>query len=181
MGYDDDRADDFDEFDDDGSGFYGYDDDRRAAYRRALSDFIYDDYILNHDPRADDASDDREFFIEFADMVQHYDDTARGTHDDIDDDDRDFDDGTEFDANGDPVITYGVLIAVIDAVLDFGSFDDIPDDYDFGADEDDGLVIRPLPDGFSRHRFPLYNPFRQPCKRPRAFRIYGQHPDSPPV
>lgn len=169
MGYDDDRDDDWW---DDADGFYGYDDDRRAAYRRALGDFVYDDYAIDNDA----TRDDREFFIEFADMVQHYDATATGTHDDIDES-RTFDDGTEFDANGDPVITYGVIISVVDAILEFGSFDDIPDDYEFSAGDD----IPQIPDDFYRQRFPLYNPFKQRCKRPRAFRIDGRHPDSPPV
>lgn len=93
------------------------DDEHRAAYERARD------------------------YAEFASIVQHYDDTARGNHDDIDYDAPDHD-GTEYDYDGEPVLLIGitgplnndifvVLDSVVDAIIEFGSFDDIPDDYDF--------------------------------------------------
>lgn len=80
----------------------------------------------------------------FHDIIQHYDDTARPDHDDIDYNPADLDnlDGAEYDNNGDIVSLIGVIGGVIydicDAIEHYGSFDDIPDDYDFdGSDEDD--------------------------------------------
>lgn len=90
----------------------------------------------------------------FHNIVQHYDDTARGNHDDIDFDAATIDDldGTEYDNNGNPVKPIGTIGAVLidfggilsdicDAIEQFGSFEDIPDDYEFdpfASDEDDG-------------------------------------------
>lgn len=78
-------------------------------------------------------------YAEFANIVQHYDDTARPNHDDIDYDAPDHD-GTEYDDNGDIValvgVIGGVLYDIADAIEQFGSFDDIPDDYDFDDDDD---------------------------------------------
>lgn len=93
------------------------DDEQRAAYERAR------DYAA------------------FADIVQHYNDTARPDHDDIDYDSPDHD-GAEYDNDGQPVLLIGitgpydhdifiVLDSVADAIIEFGSFNDIPDDYDF--------------------------------------------------
>ena len=93
------------------------DDEQRAAYERAR------DYAA------------------FADIVQHFDDTARGNHDDIDFDDIDHD-GTEYDDNGNLVIpidladfiaanpAIGIIIAVCDSIDQFGTGDD---DYEFGG------------------------------------------------
>lgn len=80
-------------------------------------------------------------YATFADIVQHYDATARGNHDDIDYNAPDYD-GAEYDNNGEPVLLIGitgpydhdifiVLDSVVDAIVEFGSFDDIPDNYDF--------------------------------------------------
>ena len=78
-------------------------------------------------------------YAAFADIVQHYDDTARPDHDDIDYDSPDHD-GAEYDNNGDIValvgVIGGVLYDIADAIEQFGSFDDIPDDYDFDDDDD---------------------------------------------
>lgn len=103
-----------------------YDDnEQRAAYERAR------DYAA------------------FADIVQHYDDTARPDHDDIDYDAPDHD-GAEYDNDGELValvgIIGGVLYDIADAIDEFGSFDNIPDDYEFDpfasdetdCDDDDG-------------------------------------------
>lgn len=88
-------------------------------------------------------------YAAFADIVQHYDDTARPDHDDIDYDSPDHD-GAEYDNNGELVtlvgILGGVLYDIADAIEQFGSFDDIPDDYEFDplaadeadSDDDDG-------------------------------------------
>lgn len=91
------------------------DDERRAAYQRACD------------------------YAEFANIVQHFDDTARGNHDDIDYDSPDDHDGAEYDNNGERVLIVniaGVLDDICSAIEQFGNFNDIPDDYDFGYDDD---------------------------------------------
>jgi hypothetical protein len=104
----------------------GYDDDeQRAAYDRA-AEFARDNAA-------------------FHDIIQHYDDEARPDHDDIDYDPAGIDnlDGAEYDNDGDPVIPIGsvlidianTLYDICDAIDEFGSFDDIPDDYEFGSPE----------------------------------------------
>ena len=118
-------------------------------------------------------------YAEFANIVQHYDDTARGNHDDIDFDDIDHD-GTEYDDNGNIVTpidlddfiaanpAIGVIIAVCDAIDEYGSFNGIPDDYEFGFtpdDEDDSPTCQFLlyidlhgP----KNRCTRYNPYTAP-------------------
>ena len=165
-----------DDYDDD--DWYGYDDDRRAAYERAVGDFIYDDFVLGGD--YDESADgDADIYAEFANIVQQYDRVARPDHDDIDFDPASLDDndGVEYDHNGDIVITYGVILGVLDAIIDFGSFADIPDDFEFAEDD----PAFPIPDISGRFRFPLYNPRRPACKRRRGVHFYNPRPDTPPV
>jgi hypothetical protein len=103
-----------------------YDDDERAnAYERAINDY-------------DDDRVDRDFFIKFADIVQHYDDTARPAHDDIDFEPADYD-GYEYDFGGEPVTLYGLI--VINLGPAFGDiFDDYTDDpFDYLYDKLRGL------------------------------------------
>jgi hypothetical protein len=78
----------------------------------------------------------------FHDIVQHYDDTARGNHDDIDFDAASLDDvdGTEYDNNGHLVIVIdaeflAALSHIVIATHEYDGFDNIPDDYDFASDE----------------------------------------------
>lgn len=99
----------------------GYDDDEhRAAYDRA-AEFARDNAA-------------------FHDIIQHYDDTARPDHDDIDFDSAGIDnlDGAEYDQHGvavilvDPDIISNISTFII-ATYEHGGFDNIPDDYEFGA------------------------------------------------
>lgn len=95
----------------------------------------------------------RHIYHEFANIVQHYADTARPDHDDIDYDPIDYD-GAEFDHNGNRVTPTAnlnnVLRGVLDAIDQFGTFDDIPDDYD-------------LPDNFFH-----YDDYDDECSRDRG-------------
>lgn len=84
----------------------------------------------------------RHIYHEFANIVQHYHDTARPAHDDIDFDADDYD-GAEYDHNGERVEpagnVYDILSGIFGAIADYGSFNDIPDNYDlpdnfYGAD-----------------------------------------------
>jgi len=136
----------------------------------------------------------RYIFNEFAYIVHNYDDTADVDHDNLDNDDdiHDLDhlDGAEYDDNGDPVIQLGVIFGA--AVDEFGSWDDIPDDYEFPVDDD--YVQQRLAEFLNAavehfkfrisnniFQFPLYNPFRTPCKRPRGVYHYDPGRDTPPV
>lgn len=90
-------------------------DPQREAYQRAMGDYI-----------------------EFAKIVQHYDDTARPAHDDIDFEAGDLAqlDGEELDLDGNPVIQLSILLVTLaEAIEDFGSWEDIPDDYEFTDDD----------------------------------------------
>lgn len=90
-------------------------DPQREAYQRAVGDYI-----------------------EFAKIVQHYDKTARPAHDDIDFEAGDLTqlDGEELDIDGNPVIQLSIMfIHIAEAIEDFGTWDDIPDDYDFTAQD----------------------------------------------
>lgn len=163
----------------------GYDDDERAA--------AYQRYI----------------FAEFADIVQHYDDTARPDHDNIDytADDLNFHDGTEYDDNGDPVIKYGLIFFVFRRAddNDLNDYHDDYDDYDGSGDDnsrtdnnrftDDGAELAARffdlwgeADDYDHHppidnlfRFPLYDPRRGPCKRPYGFFYTSRDWGNPPV
>lgn len=145
------------------------DDEQRAAYERATFDHAT--------------------YIEFANIVQHFDDTARPDHDNIDfnyDHDINFDDinidtdqfdATEYDHNGLPVTLYGIIIYNFAFDDDDGDdpWDDYPDNYDVHTEEDD------YNDGRSHYRFPYYDPRGPTCKRPRATFYDRQHPGRPPV
>jgi hypothetical protein len=133
------------------------DDEQRAAYERAID------------------------YHRFADIVQHYDDTARPDHDDIDYEPASLEqlDGAEFDHNGDDVPCIGIIlhinnyiIAIADAIDEFGSFEAIPDNHDFGPnDEPDLSAIFDIDCGHS------------PTKH-RLDGCYGHDdddPDDPPV
>lgn len=124
----------------------------------------------------------RYIFHQFADIVQHYDDTARPDHDDINYDSGDLDklDGAEYDNNGDPVAQYGLVFIIFRPADDDAGFDDdrFDDDsaadradrfFDAWAEADDYLHDSP-PD--NRFRYPLYHRRRGVCKRPRDF-FYG--------
>lgn len=82
------------------------DDEQRSAYHRALN-------------------------YEFFNIVQHFDDTARPAHDDIDYQSPDYD-GAEFDSDGEYVTPIGdindILSTIIDIISDYDSFEDVPDD-----------------------------------------------------
>lgn len=76
------------------------------------------------------AAYDRAIYYEFANIVQHYNDTARPPHDDIDFTPGDYD-SAEFDNDGEPVTLYGVIIfnfgasgANIEAFTDYDPYDD---------------------------------------------------------
>jgi hypothetical protein len=135
----------------------GYDDDeQRAAYDRAI-EFARDNAA-------------------FADIIQHYDDTARPDHDDIDYDPAGLDDldGAEYDDNGDPVFLIGAVGTIIidisgvindlcDAIDEFGSFEDIPDDYEFGPPETGGYN----PSSCDRDSYRIFRQWCERFKRPR--------------
>ena len=140
-----------------------YDDDEHsAAYERANNDDI-------------------STYIDFARIVQHYDDTARPDHDNIDYESGDFD-GAEYDDNGDLVTLYGVLLnffRAFDDATDVDYFNDeyLKDDYDFDddydeADSDDTTIII---DFYHFGSFP-----RQFCKRIRNDFKYGRYFQYPP-
>lgn len=110
----------------------------------------------------------------FHNIVQHYDDTARGNHDDIDFDAASLDDldGTEYDNNGNRVepIDFDIVSGIILAVYEYDGFDNIPDDYEFDGFvtyEDDNasrqfifiLDFVRQRSTFSKHK---YNPYRAP-------------------
>lgn len=96
-----------------------------------------------HDDDERAAAYNRHIYYEFANMVQNYDLTARPQHDDIDFTPATVDelDGIEFAPNGvdvSPVSLLGLLNEVVEAIEKFGSFEEIPDDYQLIADGDDG-------------------------------------------
>lgn len=156
--------------DDDDEMFDWFYDDRRAAYERIVNDLFSD-----VDDYEEPAGVDPATYIEFANIVQHYDATAVGTHDDIEFDDASVDnlDGAETDQQGRPVINYGIMLAIVEAIEEFGSFSDIPDDYEFLVEqvrpEDDGGFDRGAYPGWRRFGFPFYDPRKGHCKGHRAF------------
>lgn len=85
----------------------------------------------NHDDDEHAAAYNRAVYHEFANIVQHYNDTARPAHDDIDFEPGDYD-SAEFDDTGEPVTLYGVIIfnfsgssdTRIDAFIDYDPYDD---------------------------------------------------------
>lgn len=148
------------------------DDDHRAAYERAIYDFLAeqfatgeydDDKFLFDEPAGVDAS----VYIDFARIVHNYDDTARPDHDDIDFEPDDHD-GAEYDNNGNRVSPAGVLYLHFLALADeYESFADVPDDYEIIAADDRGWIEHPF-------QFPLYKSSRGACKRPRGFKLGGR-------
>ena len=159
--------------DDDDSIFDWDYDDHRAAYERAVYDAIADDWDYEEPAGVDPAT-----YIEFAKIVQNFDDTARPEHDDINYDDDDLDDA-EFDNNGNRVSPLGLISAIADAIIEFGSFDDIPDDYGFIFEAEPDFILPVIP--VNRFRFPLYNPRKAPCKgRGKAYES-PRYPGQPPV
>ena len=98
------------------------DDEHNSAYERASDDHI-------------------STYINFANIIQHYDETARPAHDDIDYESGDFD-SAEFDDTGQLVTLYGILLNFFAAFDDATDVDYLNDeylnaDYDFDDDEFD--------------------------------------------
>lgn len=106
------------------------------------------------------AAYDRAVYYEFANIVQHYNDTARPAHDDIDFTPGDYD-SAEFDDDGQPVTLYGVIVfnltpggdLNIEAFTDYDPYDD--------------------------PYFYLYSRLRGLYKPRRDDRDDDQHPDTP--
>lgn len=78
----------------------------------------------------------------FHDIIQHYDDTARPDHDDIDYEPADLDnlDGAEYDHNGTVVLLIdpeflSAISHIVIAAYEHDGFDNLPDDYEFGRCE----------------------------------------------
>lgn len=130
------------------------------------------------------AAFDHDTYIQFANIVHHFDETARPSHDDIDfnydhavdfddiDIDTDQFDATEYDHNGEPVTLYGIIIYNFLAdEMEEDPWDDMPDDYGFDMEKEDR----------SCYRFPYFDARYGSCKRPRAT-FYDKHqPGVPPV
>lgn len=140
---------------------------------------------MNNEDGYEQSGFDHATYIEFANMVHHFDETARPAHDNIDfnhdhevnfddiDIDSDQFDATEYDNNGLPVTLYGVIIYNFEYNEDDCDFwDDIPDGYD----SDDIHEYNK-----SYYRFPYSAPRRSPCMRGRAKNYYRKHPGVPPV
>jgi hypothetical protein len=88
----------------------------------------------------------RHIYFEFARIVQQYDDTARPDHDDIDFDPASLDnlDGGEYDDNGTSVEPTGIdnfISTIVGAIQQFGSFADIPDDFEFDTSQEDVIDL----------------------------------------
>lgn len=186
----------------------GDDDERANAYKRHIfnefADIVhhYDDtafdvvhdQLNNHNNVNDDDND-------FGDNYDFNSPTDNGcTHDNCNCDDDssrnddfhnlDYLDGAEYDNNGDPIIQFGLIVA--DAINEYGSFDDIPDDYEFGTPVNDEylqqrfneFIAAALVEQFKFRlasnifQYPLYNPFRGRCKRPRGEFHYHRGGDS---
>lgn len=116
-----------------------------------------DDHNDNHDSPAFN----RYVYHQFADIVQHYNDTARPAHDDIDFNPADLDelDGAEYDDHGYPVQQYGIILLILSSDPDSPDNDDLND-------------LRDPYDDF------FYDPRRGPCDRPRGFKYPPKHPDT---
>jgi len=99
------------------------DNDRADAFERAI----------NENDRVE-----RDVFIKFADIVQHYDETARPSHDDIDFEPGDVD-SVEYDFGGEPVTLYGLIVINLGPAVG-DPFDDYVDDpFDYLYDRLRGL------------------------------------------
>jgi hypothetical protein len=141
------------------------DDEQRNAFERA-------------------AGFDASTYVEFANIVQHYDDTARPDHDDIDFDSNLDLDGSEYDNNGRRVLLYGIILnflADFDESTNVDYFNDDYDDDEFYDDDFDDYNHIPSKFSFiTAFKFPSYNPFRSVCKRSRASYRYGTWFQYPP-
>lgn len=80
------------------------------------------------------ARDHSATFIEFANIVQHYDDNGTADHDNIDYTADDID-GAEYDHHGNRVepIDFDIIDHIVLAVYEYDGFDNIPEDYDFNS------------------------------------------------
>lgn len=81
---------------------------------------------------------DRAVFIEFANIVQNYDETARPEHDDIQFEPGDYD-SAEFDLDGEPVTLYGLIVINLGPAYGDLFDDDIDDPFDYLYDRLRGL------------------------------------------
>lgn len=114
----------------------------------------------NYDDDEHSAAYNRAIYHEFANIVQHYDDTARPAHDDIDFTPADYD-SAEFDSSGEPVTLYGVII------------------FNFGSSSDHNIDAFIDYDPYDDPYFYLYNRLRDISKRSYGDRDDDQHLDSP--
>lgn len=118
-----------------------------------------DDYDY-HDDDDHAAAYNRAIYHEFANIVQHYNDTARPAHDDIDFTPADYD-SAEFDDDGEPVTLYGVII------------------FNFGADSDYNIEAFTDYDPYDDPYFYLYSRLRGIRKPRRDPRNDDKHSDTP--
>lgn len=94
----------------------------------------------NDDERS--AAYNKHILFEFANIVQHYNDTAHPEHDDIEFEPATVDelDGIEIDMGGhrvEPLDEFNdFIVDLMSAINEFGSFADIPDDYEFDGPDD---------------------------------------------
>lgn len=114
----------------------------------------------NYDDDEHSAAYNRAIYHEFANIVQHYDDTARPAHDDIDFTPADYD-SAEFDGSGEPVTLYGVII------------------FNFGAKGDINVEAFNDYDPYDDPYFYLYNRLRGLSKPFSDDGDDDQHLDSP--
>ena len=114
----------------------------------------------NHDDDEHAAAYNRAIYHEFANIVQHYDDTARPAHDDIDFTPADYD-SAEFDDDGEPVTLYGVVI------------------FNFGAGGSANIEAFTDYDPYDDPYFYLYNRLRGFYKRSYGDGDDDKHPDTP--
>ena len=114
----------------------------------------------NYDDDEHSAAYNRAIYHEFANIVQHYDDTARPAHDDIDFTPADYD-SAEFDSSGEPVTLYGVII------------------FNFGAKGDINVEAFNDYDPYDDPYFYLYNRLRGLSKPFSDDGDDDQHLDSP--
>ena len=115
-------------------------------------------------------------YIMFACIVQNYDATSHVEHDDIDFE-HDYD-GAEYDADGEPVTLYGVVIYNFVTSVEYDDgWQDYPDDHaclDWD-DDDDERYDHPV------YRFPLYDPRKRPCNHRSGSFYWTRNLGTPPV
>lgn len=134
------------------------DDEHRDAYRRAKDDHI-------------------STYIDFANIIQHYDETARPKHDDIDYENNDFD-SAEYDNNGEVVTLYGILMDFFKAYDDATDVDYFNDDYE--DEYEDGDFYEDQPE-ITIYRYYFDSRPKNPCKRIRNIFKYGTYFRYPPI